>query len=405
MNTLRLSIENQDKSWTLKPDREYIIGCDTDCHISLPEEEISEQQLKFDFDPQRNIWYVYNLDDSDSVYINSQSLTEYPITHPSYISVGNKLTFVVTPEGFDSSISHTKFQELLTLKYINRVFFDKEDPEQLRGTWLKNFSFSFNRNLALIDRFSKRRIAFKDQSKLYTVREDLYKDILIRLDEYKKNDYHLTEQLHFKLINYRDYKYENDRDRIYLEIVRNTIRCTKITTFLRFFVNGDNLYIAADSYALGRMSKRKVLWQTIILFLLISPGTWFIYVFTVGLGLVVALWYLYSSWINFIRSLFQGEPFLSALRVNFPKNIKSNAFDLDDSYMFLKSIYPLIISSLEDTLRKHNLLDKDLEEILKGISNDIGKTSINIDTGGGGIIGSVISGLNNTINNKSQTKG
>jgi len=64
--------------------------------------------------------------------------------------------------------------------------------------------------------------------------------------------------------------------------------------------------------------------------------------------------------------------------------------------MFLKSVYPIIFSSLEIVLDRYGLLDDDIISILKDMKNNIGQT-INVDTGGGGIWGSVIGGLNNSI--------
>ena len=101
MTTLKLFLENDGRSWTLRPNREYIIGSGSDCQISLPEEEIASQQLKFNFNSRSNLWYVYNLDESNATYINNQRiylLTKYPITNQSRISVGNSLAFVATPE-------------------------------------------------------------------------------------------------------------------------------------------------------------------------------------------------------------------------------------------------------------------------------------------------------------------
>ncbi|MDJ0598647.1 MAG: hypothetical protein QNJ37_07385 [Crocosphaera sp.] len=51
---------------------------------------------------------------------------------------------------------------------INRTIFDKEDPEQLRGIWLRAFSFSFS--------YSPKA---KNQSELESVKEDLYSAFVV----------------------------------------------------------------------------------------------------------------------------------------------------------------------------------------------------------------------------------
>jgi hypothetical protein len=185
--------------------------------------------------------------------------------------------------------------------------------------------------------------------------------------------------------------------------VRDTIRKTKITTLLRFFVNGDNLYLAADSYVLGKLKKRKLIFHSILLIIIvttaINPLVWFVPVSLLFIPIFLVLWYLYSTWIKFIQALSQRESFITALRINFPKNISDNAFDLDDIFMFLKIIYPLMISSLEEVLRKHGLLDEDLTTVLKDIRKNISQTTINVNTGGGGIIGAIFGGNNNSIKN------
>jgi len=213
------------------------------------------------------------------------------------------------------SVTH-ELQELVEVKFINRLFLDKEDPEQLRGSWLRGFSFSFNRFLSL-----------SEHSKLDKIRKDLYVEIDRKLREYQDLDPHLgQENLHFKLINYIDYKYQRkDRERLYIELIRNTIRQTKVTTLIRIFVNGSNLFIAADSYTLGKLKKRQLILQIFIFWVLISPGSWFIYTITGGLALILAIGYLYKTWISFIRSLFQRESLMGALRINFPKNVRSKA--------------------------------------------------------------------------------
>lgn len=426
MTTLKIFIEGRENSWTLKPDREYIIGSGGDCHISFPEEEIANQQLKFKFDYSSNRWYVENLDQSHLAYFNNEPLTEYSITNECNISIGNQLFFVATPEDNKADYS------------INKNFLDEENPEELRGFWLKSFSFSFNKKLAL-----------KDKSDLENVTDILYKGVNEKLQEYKTIDPYFHEGLNFRIINYKDEQYKNDRDRLYLQMEWETIRKTQITTMLRFFLNGDNLYIANDFYALGRINKISLGFHLMILayilLFLIIPFLFFIiflvpwlilsgiqdlangglflsillpillpnllYMLFLMILLTIAIWYLYFRWIKFIKALFNGKStfkesiskrsIIHALQVNFPQDIQSNTFDLDDTYMFIKSIYPLVISSLEETLGKDNMLGENERKFFEFFKENIKTQTITVNTGGGGIIGSVIGGGNNTMNNQS----
>ncbi|MBW4635288.1 MAG: FHA domain-containing protein [Iphinoe sp. HA4291-MV1] len=421
MINLNLFWEQEGRSWTLQPNREYFVGSDLNCEIPLTNVGVDSQHLKFSFDPINNVWYVHNLS-VNGIFINNQRITNYPIGTQTRILVTNLVNLVATPETSNTTtvqqpqaqqlqastwtapMSATSnivtgtgniqrativnnIQEITIEKFINRGFFDREHPEELRGYFLRGFSISNNQD-----------VDWENQSKLTQVRHDLYEEIYKTLVDFKKHDSYLEEKLYFRIVKYIDYKYQiSDRERLYIEIVLDTIRNTKISTLCRFFINGNNLYIAADSYALGRLKKRNLIFQTIILLILIPslPG---LFAFFIVPG-IIALWYLYSVWIKFIRTLFQGESFMYALRINFQNKISNNSFDLDDTSIFLKSLFPLIIESLKKILKKHNMLSKQLEEYLEEISKNIGGQTINIDTGGGGIFGSIFGSANSKVNN------
>ncbi|MDJ0662423.1 MAG: hypothetical protein QNJ42_23490 [Crocosphaera sp.] len=70
----------------------------------------------------------------------------------------------------------SKDEYLVKDRLINRNIFDKQDPEQLRGIWLRAFSFSFNDSPKA-----------KNQSELESVKEDLYKEIYKKLKKAQAN--------------------------------------------------------------------------------------------------------------------------------------------------------------------------------------------------------------------------
>ncbi len=274
-----------------------------------------------------------------------------------------------------------------TDKYVNRHPFDREHPEDFRGFWLKDFNVSKNQEFDL-----------KHLEKLNDVRLNLYKDLDRVLKEFTVNDTYLENKLHFRNLKYIDARLKNqDRDRLYIEIVFNTVRNTKITTLCRFFVHGNNLYIGIDSYILGRLKKRKLIIQFFILWLL-GPLLPYLFGLFIIPGLLASL-YLYIIWVGFIRALLQGESFMYALRVNFPKDISVNSFDLDDSSMYLKSLLPLVLEALKRTLKEHNMLEKEMNEYLEEISKKIIGQTINVNTGGGGIVGSILGSVSSKVSN------
>ncbi len=284
----------------------------------------------------------------------------------------------------------TEIQKVTKDQSINRGFFDRKHPGDLRGDLFRGFRISYNKTISL---------DFID--KMINIRQDLYKKIYENLHKVQNKDSILEKNLRFRIICYIDDKYKDtDRERLYIELIFDTIRSTKITTLCRFFVHGNNLYIGSDSYALGKVSIIKLLFQVYILLNLI-PLLPILFSFFIIPG-ILALWYLYSTWINFFRALFQGENFWYALRINFPKNISDSSFDIDDSLIFLKSVLPIILVSMKEALRKNDIIEKELEDYLDEMIENFGRQTININTGGGGIFGAIIGGLNNVVNNQSK---
>jgi len=66
--------------------------------------------------------------------------------------------------------------------------------------------------------------------------------------------------------------------------------------------------------------------------------------------------------------------------------------------MYLKSIFPLIIDSVRAALDTNDLLKEDIVDKLDKFL-ETGQQVINVDTGGGNILGSILGGKSNKINN------
>ncbi|MEH2114641.1 hypothetical protein [Nostoc sp.] len=96
---LKLFIEQTGKTYTINPNREYVVGTSQDCDIALPNIASSpERYLKLGFNQASNIWHAYNIGINPS-YVNNQPITDYPIKAQTKIVIaGGSLVLVVTPE-------------------------------------------------------------------------------------------------------------------------------------------------------------------------------------------------------------------------------------------------------------------------------------------------------------------
>ena len=86
---LKLLIENTQISWTLKPEKQYVVGSNFSGDnevITIPPEfgSMSDRHLSFTFDELDGLWYVEDLESIEGTYVNNEIIT-------SAVSVG-KLT-------------------------------------------------------------------------------------------------------------------------------------------------------------------------------------------------------------------------------------------------------------------------------------------------------------------------
>jgi hypothetical protein len=165
----------------------------------------------------------------------------------------------------------------------------------------------------------------------------------------------VTEITSLKLVCYKDKKYHQDRERLYILIRRITVRQTEIVALCRFHKNEDSLYIAVESYALGGLKLSNLVFHNLLLLFLfqtalgIGASSGFIIV------LFLPLLYAYWIWGAVIKGLRQGETFFRALRQRFPRKISDNSFDIDDTLIFLKNLLPLITKVTKETFLKNDV--------------------------------------------------
>lgn len=274
-------------------------------------------------------------------------------------------------------------------KKFSRDFFDRQDPTEGIGEILIPFSFS-----NIYDDVEK-------DAKLSEICTELYEKVLAKL---KSGD--LGKDIEFKLVGYKDAKQgEREDARRYVVITRETNRKTRITILARFLPYGNKLYVGVDSFVLGGID-----WQRVLLVLAITVAPFLCYAFSVlpaivqsiiqslvesisafGIGntqdvpssflptmlmviqitcccvlpwLFVALVFLWRDTIKNLRQ--EGNPIL-ALRQSFNKILNTRSFNIDDILMTVKSVLPLILSSVREVFEKHDISVKSLDEFVATI--------------------------------------
>lgn len=295
---------------------------------------------------------------------------------------------------------------------INRGFFDKVHPAELLGARLGEWSIKLIYN-------TKENDSSLDNAKILIIRQSIYQEIISSLQGERLEDPH-AKKFEYRLINYVDSKYnKQDRERIYLRIDKETIRDTLITVMCRIYKHGDFLYIAVDSYALGPLKMGSAIFQAFaLIFIFIPLGISGLGSLLTGLGLLfsgvgvlasltalatgigllfVCKLYIDFFWLSVIKALFQKEGFGPALRQGFNRPVTGNSFDVDDGLMFLKILWPLMTESIKSGFSKNEIELKSLEDYLKEIAENSVNQGITVNTGGGGIIGAIFGGNNNSI--------
>lgn len=261
-------------------------------------------------------------------------------------------------------------------KAFSRNFFDRQDPIEGIGQLIIPFSFS-----NIYDDVDK-------DSKIGEICDELYEKVLAKL-----NSGELGKDVRFEIYDYKDAR-QGDKEgaRRYLVITRETKRKTRITVLARFLRYGNKLYVGVDSFVLGDTN-----WLQIIGFAVLTILPFSCYIFTLvpaiiqnilaslnpfgnsssssaGSIFLFALQYTFccilpwliftivSLWLNSIRNFRHEGDLLLALRQSFNQILNSRSFNTDDILMTLKSVLPLILSSIREVFEKHNIPVKSLDE-------------------------------------------
>jgi hypothetical protein len=262
-------------------------------------------------------------------------------------------------------------------KAFSRDFFDRQDPTEGIGGIIIPFSFS-----NIYDDVDK-------ESKLTEICAELYEKVLAKL---KSGD--LGKDIQFEITDYKDAKQGgNESARRYLTITRETNRKTKITILARFLPYGNKLYVGVDSFVLGNTHWLKVIGMVALTFV---PFACYIFTFipsmiqsiyssfnpygssyqnnSIGDTILGNFWYTLCCglpwlifafsflWLSTIRNFRHEGNLLLSLRQSFNQILNSRSFNIDDVLMTLKSILPLILSSIIEVFEKYDLSVKSLDE-------------------------------------------
>jgi pSer/pThr/pTyr-binding forkhead associated (FHA) protein len=96
---LKVFSEQTNQSWTLKPQRDYVIGSGSECDLPLPYPNIVDSRhLRLSFDQSQGSWTIYDLGSSNGTYINNQRVNNYVVRTQTRIGVGGGVFIVLTPE-------------------------------------------------------------------------------------------------------------------------------------------------------------------------------------------------------------------------------------------------------------------------------------------------------------------
>lgn len=93
---------------------------------------------------------------------------------------------------------------------------------------------------------------------------------------------------------------------------------------------------------------------------------------------------------KFLRNLFSGDSVSIALRKQFPGELGVGSFDDDDVIAFFKTNLDLTLAAISKVLEEHGIDTKALRTIIQNLQ------TINVNTGGGEIVGAVFGGTGNT---------
>lgn len=250
---------------------------------------------------------------------------------------------------------------------FRRNFLDRKDPFEAAGRSIRQFTFSNSYDL--------------EGEPPQAVAEEIQAKLLQQLADGNLTDTHLN------VVDFDDAALGDEPTRRFFVTQTTTRRGTVVTVNAYFQAYGDHLYYSVRSYILPVLSIWKLFLAIIITYSAYSLASAlhlriFTYVILVGLAIHLR---------KFIVDLVAGDPFIIALRKQYPGGLHSGTFDDDDTTVFLKTNVSLTLSTVASVLEKYGIETGGLRMIIQRMEIN------NVSTGGGSIINAAIGGIANRI--------
>jgi hypothetical protein len=253
----------------------------------------------------------------------------------------------------------------LVRRSFRRSFLDRKDPFESAGRQMWKFTFSSSYDL---DRQPPEPVAEE-------IRERLNEQLL---------DGNLADA-QLQVIDFDDASISEEAPRRFVVTSTNTRRHTLVTVNTYLQAYGDHLYYSVRSYILPDLS----LWK--LLLAIITGGLAFALSGFVPMGRLAFLLAACTYLRRFISDLLAGDTLRLALRKQFPGRVDSGSFDDDDATAFLKTNVSLTLRTVAEVLERYGIDVEGLRMTIQRLE------VINVNTGGGSIIGAAIGGIANRI--------
>ncbi len=96
---LKLTLKTTGESWILQPNKEYIIGRDESCDITLPTVvTLSFHHLKVLFNHLTKQWHIEDLNSSNGTFVYNQRISNAAIAGITDITLSHEVHLVAVPE-------------------------------------------------------------------------------------------------------------------------------------------------------------------------------------------------------------------------------------------------------------------------------------------------------------------
>jgi hypothetical protein len=263
------------------------------------------------------------------------------------------------------------------LRSFRRNFLDQQDPFVCAGEPLDEFTFSGSYELPLHE--SAQEIADEIRAAIH---DSLSNGNLARAE--------------LDVIDFSDALMQHEAPRRFIVTRTTTPRRTPITIYAYFQPYGQHLFYSVRSYAVPSLNGWKLLAALVVGFmgfgplfglvgmlLALKPGMGIFLLLVIGAGVTFVCR-------KFIRNITSGDSVSIALRKQFPGAMTIGSYDDDDVIAFLKTNIALTLGTIAKVLEKHGVETGTLRQVVQNLH------TINIDTGGGGIVGAVFGGSGNS---------